>query len=163
MFSLVRRKSAHCKYTSDQILAAMGEYSIKKKKPLRGVGVKYLEEKNSELLFITLNKSEKDYSPSTMYYDYSINEWLFHWQSQSTIADYTPTGQRYVDNDDESYQPLLFVRKYKTAGGQTSPYFFLGPAEYKSHEGNKPINIIWELENKIPPTNVQESNKFTIT
>ncbi|MGV9173437.1 MAG: DUF3427 domain-containing protein, partial [Promethearchaeia archaeon] len=153
----------HCKYTSDQILAAMGEYSIEQKKPLRGVGVKYLEEKNCELLFITLNKSEKDYSPSTMYHDYSINEWLFHWQSQSTIADYTPTGQRYVDNDDESYQPLLFVRKYNTAGGQTSPYFFLGPAEYKSHEGNKPINIIWELENRIPPTIVQESNKFTIT
>ncbi|MGV9205793.1 MAG: DEAD/DEAH box helicase family protein, partial [Promethearchaeia archaeon] len=84
----------HCKYTSDQILAAMGEYSIEQKKPLRGVGVKYLEEKNCELLFITLNKSEKDYSPSTMYHDYSINEWLFHWQSQSTIADYTPTGQR---------------------------------------------------------------------
>jgi len=29
---------------------------------------------------LTLNKSEKDYSPSTMYQDYSINEELFHWQ-----------------------------------------------------------------------------------
>lgn len=151
----------HCKYTSDQILAAMGQYSIEEKHPLRGVGVKYLEEKNCELLFITLNKSERDYSPSTMYHDYSINEWLFHWQSQSTTADYTPVGKRYVDNDDESYQPLLFVRKYKEAGGQTAPFYYLGQAEYKRHKGNKPINVIWKLENKMPATIVQESNKFT--
>ena len=152
----------HCKYLTDQILAAMEYHTIEKKRPMRE-GVKYLEEKNCELLFVTLNKSEKDYSPSTMYHDYSINEWLFHWQSQSTIADYTPTGQRYVNNDDDDYIPLLFVRKFKTENGQTAPYYFLGAVKYKKHEGNKPINIIWELENRIPPIIVRESNKFTIT
>ena len=30
-----------------------------------------------------MNKSEKDFSPSTMYEDYAINDKLFHWQSQS--------------------------------------------------------------------------------
>ena len=140
----------------------MEYYTIEDKKSMRE-GVKYLEEKNCELLFVTLNKSEKDYSPSTMYHDYSINEQLFHWQSQSMIADYTPTGQRYVNNDDENYIPLLFVRSYEKEKGQTAPYTYLGPVRYKRHEGNKPINIVWELEDPMPPKLVKESNKFTIT
>ena len=69
---------------------------------------RFVKDKNCELLFVTLNKSEKDYSPSTMYQDYSINDELFHWQSQSTIADYTTTGQRYINNTDKTYIPLLF-------------------------------------------------------
>ena len=51
-------------------------------------GVKWLPEKQLDVLLVTLNKSDKDYSPTTMYKDYSINESLFHWQSQST----TPTS-----------------------------------------------------------------------
>ncbi|MBD3212676.1 MAG: DUF3427 domain-containing protein [Candidatus Lokiarchaeota archaeon] len=152
----------HCKYTTDQILAAMEYYNIKEKKSMRE-GVKYLEDRNCELLFVTLNKSEKDYSPSTMYHDYSINQKLFHWQSQSIISDHTPTGKRYVSNDDENYVPLLFVRKYKKEHGQTAPYYYLGPVKYKDHEGNKPINIIWELKHSMPPKLARESNKFTIT
>ncbi|MBD3212655.1 MAG: DUF3427 domain-containing protein, partial [Candidatus Lokiarchaeota archaeon] len=101
--------------------------------------------------------------PSTMYHDYSINQKLFHWQSQSIISDHTPTGKRYVSNDDENYVPLLFVRKYKKEHGQTAPYYYLGPVKYKEHEGNKPINIIWELEHSMPPKLARESNKFTIT
>ena len=32
-----------------------------------------------DIFFITLNKSDKDFSLSTFYEDYSINERLFHW------------------------------------------------------------------------------------
>ena len=55
-------------------------------------GVKWLPEKQLDVFFVTLNKSDKDYSPTTMYNDYSINETLFHWQSQSTTAADSPTG-----------------------------------------------------------------------
>lgn len=41
-------------------------------------GVKWLPEKKLDVLFVTLNKSDKDYSPITMYEDYSINKTLFH-------------------------------------------------------------------------------------
>ena len=47
-------------------------------------GVKWLPDKQLDVFFVTLNKADKDYSPTTMYNDYSINESLFHWQSQST-------------------------------------------------------------------------------
>ena len=44
-------------------------------------GVKWLPDKQIDVMFVTLNKSNKDYSPITMYHDYSINKNLFHWQS----------------------------------------------------------------------------------
>lgn len=31
-----------------------------------------------QLFYMTLNKADKDYSPTTMHKDYSINESLFH-------------------------------------------------------------------------------------
>ena len=67
----------YCSYTLDQILVALGKHTEKKKSSFRE-GVLYLTEKNLDVFFVTLNKSEKDYSPSTMYQDYSINEELFH-------------------------------------------------------------------------------------
>lgn len=59
-------------------------------------GVKWLPDKQLDVFLVTLNKADKDYSPTTMYNDYSISESLFHWQSQSTTAENSPTGQRYI-------------------------------------------------------------------
>ena len=76
-------------------------------------GVKWLPEKQLDVFFVTLNKAEKDYSPTTMYNDYSINESLFHWQSQSTTAADSPTGQRYIHHRERGSKVLLFVREYQ--------------------------------------------------
>ena len=65
----------HCTYTRDQILIAMDYMTPNNVRE----GVKWLPDKQVDVLFITLNKSDKDYSPTTMYNDYSINEHLFHW------------------------------------------------------------------------------------
>ncbi|WP_407314246.1 hypothetical protein [Desulfosporosinus sp. SB140] len=62
--------------TFDQILVALGKHTEQKKSAFRE-GVLYLAEKKLDVFFVTLNKSEKDYYPSTMYQDYSINEELF--------------------------------------------------------------------------------------
>lgn len=86
----------YCSYTSDKILVALGKHTEKKKSSFRE-GVLYLTEKSLDVFFVTLNKSEKDYSPSTMYQDYSINEELFHWQSQSRMTEESITGQRYIN------------------------------------------------------------------
>ena len=42
-----------------------------------------------------------------MYNDYSINENLFHWQSQSTTAADSPTGQRYIHHQERGSKVLL--------------------------------------------------------
>lgn len=134
----------HCTYTRDQILVAL---DFMKPATVRE-GAKYLPEKNIDVFFITLNKSEKDYSPSTLYNDYSINERLFHWQSQSTISAESITGQRYINHKALGSKILLFVREYKNDpndSGRTLPYTFLGLADYVQHEGNRPMSIIWRL------------------
>ena len=78
----------HCTFTRDQLLVAM---DFLKPATVRE-GVKWLPEKQLDVFFVTLNKADKDYSPTTMYHDYSINENLFHWQSQSTTAADSLTG-----------------------------------------------------------------------
>ena len=50
-----------------------------------------------QLFYVTRNKADKDYSPTTMHKDYSINKSLFHWQSQSTTAEASATGQREAE------------------------------------------------------------------
>lgn len=59
----------HCSYTREQLLVAMDFM----KPSIVREGVKWLPDKNIDVFFITLNKSDKDYSPTTMYQDYSIN------------------------------------------------------------------------------------------
>ena len=57
-----------------------------------------------------MNKSEKDFSPSTMYEDYAINDKLFHWQSQSQDRQASAKIQRYINHKNTGdIISLLFV------------------------------------------------------
>ena len=150
----------HCTYTRDQLLVAL---DFLKPATVRE-GVKWLPEKELDVLFVTLNKADKDYSPTTMYNDYSINERLFHWQSQSTTAADSPTGQRYIHHKERGSRVLLFVREFKadriTNGAEA--YTFLGTANYVKHEGSKPINITWKLDASIPAKYLKKTNKLVV-
>lgn len=42
-----------------------------------------------------------------MYEDYSIDENLFHWQSQSTVSPESNTGQRYINHRKTGDRALL--------------------------------------------------------
>ncbi|MDA8228683.1 MAG: DUF3427 domain-containing protein, partial [Desulfitobacterium hafniense] len=148
----------HCTYTRDQILVAI---DFMKPATVRE-GVKYLREMNIDIFFITLNKTDKDYSPSTMYNDYSINERLFHWQSQSTTSADSQTGQRYINHKTLGSKILLFVREYKNDLNGTSPYTFLGLADYVRHEGSRPMNIVWRLYRPIPAKYLKKTNKLIV-
>lgn len=150
----------HCTYTRDQILVAM---DFMKPATVRE-GVKWLPEKKLDVFFVTLNKADKDYSPTTMYNDYSINENLFHWQSQSTTADTSPTGQRYIHHCKKGSKVLLFVREFKKdrITGGAEAYTFLGTAKYLKHEGSKPMNITWQLDRPIPAKFLKKTNKLVV-
>ena len=112
--------------------------------------------------FITLNKSDKDFSPSTLYEDYAINEKLFHWQTQSKTSVQSTTGQRYINHLKTGNKIALFVREYKTRDGLTSPFTYLGTCEYRSHSGDKPISFVWELHEEIPASMINKANKSII-
>ncbi len=139
----------HCNYTTDQILAGFNYYNELEKLPFRE-GVKFIKDYNMDIFLITLNKSEKDYSESTLYDDYAINDILFHWQSQSRTSVESKTGQRYINHEKNGSQIALFVRNYKKENGLTSPYTFIGLAKYVSHYGNRPISFTWKLDNEMP-------------
>lgn len=151
----------HCNYSTDLIMAAFG-YFNEDKKPSFREGVKYFEDKKTDIFFITLNKSDKDFSPSTLYEDYAINEKLFHWQTQSKTSVQSATGQRYINHLKNKNKIVIFVREYKTKQGLTAPFTYLGTCEYKSHSGNKPISFIWELQEEIPPRLINKANKTII-
>ena len=150
----------HCTYTRDQLLVAM---DFMKPATVRE-GVKWLPEKELDVLFVTLNKADKDYSPTTMYNDYSINDVLFHWQSQSTTAESSSTGQRYIHHKEKGSRVLLFVREFKTdnVSNGVAAYTFLGTANYVKHNGSRPMNITWRLDKPIPAKFLKKTNKLVV-
>jgi hypothetical protein len=50
----------------------------------------------TDLLFITLRKSETLFSPSTRYRDLTLGPALSHWESQSTTTAASTSGQRTI-------------------------------------------------------------------
>jgi hypothetical protein len=142
-------------------MAAFG-YFEESKKPSFREGVKYFKEKKLDAFFVTLNKSEKDYSPSTLYEDYAINERLFHWQSQSRTSVESETGRRYINHLRTGNRIVLFVRENKKQEGVTSPYVYLGEVEYVRNEGNMPISFVWGLEEEMPAGIIRVANKSIV-
>lgn len=140
----------HSRYTRDQILVALGLSTINKMSHNRE-GVAQNRELNVEALFINLKKSEEDFSPTTMYDDYAINEMLFHWQSQNQTSSESPKGLSYINQEEKGKTILLFVREARQdADGFTQGYVFIGPARYVEHEGSRPMSIKWELKEPMP-------------
>ena len=106
-------------------LVALGHWTRSNQPEMRE-GVLHLPDIRADVFFVTLHKTEKDYSPTTMYQDYAINDRLFHWQSQSTTSADSPTGRRYVEHTERGYTVLLFGRSTRPVRSGPA-YFFLGP------------------------------------
>ena len=148
----------HCTYTARQILTAFDDEKVMSFRE----GVKWLPTKNTDVFFITLNKSDKDYSPTTMYNDYSINEILFHWQSQSTTSDNSPTGQRYIHHKERGSKVVVCVREFKNDAAGAAPYSLLGLCDFVKYEGSRPMNITWKLERAIPAKYLRKTGKLVV-
>ncbi|GHJ58839.1 helicase [Nocardioides sp. OK12] len=137
----------HGRYQREEILAGLDYASLSRKPTSVMQGVAYSPDLNVDMLFVTLKKSESDFSPTTMYRDYPIDAKTFHWESQSTTSVSSPTGQRYLNG---SSTVLLFVRHDQKDEFGTSPYLFLGPVSYAGHTGDRPIAITWSLQHPMP-------------
>ncbi|MDV3125283.1 DUF3427 domain-containing protein [Mycobacterium sp. 21AC1] len=140
----------HATYSREEILAALGWVSEKRAPATMREGVAWCESINADAFLITLKKSDNDYSPTTMYRDFALSPELFHWESQSTTSAASKTGQRYINHRRDGSHILLFVREAKTNALGASPYIFLGPADYVSHEGERPMAITWQLRRAMP-------------
>ncbi len=152
----------HSRYSRDQILAAFGLSTFDKKSSNRE-GVAENKKLNTELLFIDLIKSEKDFSPSTLYQDYAISETVFHWQTQNATSPEKGKGLSYINHKSADKIILLFVREqnedeYKNTMG----YVYLGDATMMDHYGSKPMSIKWQLNEPIPPYLWKVSAKMAV-
>ncbi|MFD1669048.1 DUF3427 domain-containing protein [Streptomyces sp. SID7804] len=144
--------SVHASYSREEILPALGQAEVGGFMPgdFRE-GVKWCESIKTDALLITLEKDEKDFSPQTRYHDFALSETQFHWESQNTTSDTSPTGLRYQQHAAQGSHVLLFVRRYKTTDlGGAQPWMLLGPAEYEKHQGSKPMAITWKLQHPLP-------------
>ena len=143
--------ASHATYTLGEIAAAHGHTDKRGALVVPQAGVLWNKATQTDLLFVTLEKSDRDYSPTTRYADYPISRTLFHWESQNTASPDTPTGRRYTEQPARGTNVILFVRERKKDGrGGTLPYHCLGRARYRSHESERPMKILWELERQMP-------------
>lgn len=145
----------HSTYSQAQILAGLEYYKEDFYGPMLE-GVRYFKDKDLDIFFVTLNKSDKEFSEGTLYEDYAINEVLFHWQTQNSVKADSKIANRYINSNG---RVSLFVREYTKVDGKTSPYIYLGEATYVSHEGNRPVSFVWKLKNPIPGKFISEANK----
>lgn len=135
----------HGRYSRLEILAAMGIGSGARIAAWQS-GVYEAKDASAELLAFTLDKSSGGFSPTTRYRDYAISRTLIHWESQSATRADSPTGMRYRNHERDGRAILLFTR----LRAEDRAFWFLGPATYRSHVGEKPMAITWALHEPLP-------------
>ena len=143
--------SVHAHYAAREAAAAFGDFNLRS---FYGQGVRWIESAQADLLFVDLRKTEKHYSPTTMYNDRAVTPELFQWESQSTTSERSPTGQRYLNHVARGSCVHLFIRESKTpegAGLGAPPFLYAGPCRYVSHVEDRPLRITWRLEYSLPP------------
>jgi hypothetical protein len=134
----------HGRYTRQEILAAVAADGLAKISHWRE-GVRYVKRAHCDLLAFTLDKTGGNFSPTTRYRDYAISPTLIHWESQSGTSEGSPTGRRYQTHETAGHSILLFARVRQ----DDRAFWFLGPARYRGHVGERPMAVTWELDHPL--------------
>ena len=133
----------HAAYGAREVLTAMGWLTAARRAPFQA-GVLPLTSRKTELLFVTLDKSE-GYHDGISYHDYAISAERFHWQTQNSAGPDTPGGRRYLESSTNGWQFQLFVRPRKG-----DAYRSCGRVTLDSAEGDRPMSIVWQLQTPLP-------------
>jgi len=148
----------HAQFSATDILAAFDRATLASAGQ-RGTGVLHFKDIKAYALLITFQKTEKEFSPTTMYADYPISRSLLHWESQSNTALESPTGQNLVHHQTRGYSILVFARPKKKHNQCTVPFVFLGPARHVSHQKERPIQMVWQLSYPMPVEMFEENRR----
>ena len=142
---------SHAHYRREEILAALGWASMTRKAHGHASGVAWAEATRTDALLVNLRKTERDFSPTTMYRDFALSPDLFHWESQNATTLASVVGQRYVHHREQGTHVALFVRETKTDDlGEGAPFLLLGECDHVKHRGERPIAITWRLRRPMP-------------
>ncbi len=140
----------HARYSREEVLAALDWASLSRKPSAFVAGVVWSEAAQTDAFFVTLKKTETGFSPTTMYRDYALSQELFHWESQNATSVDSPVGRRYLTHREGGSHVVLLARETKSNDwGGAQAFTCLGPAQYVSHEGDRPIAITWRLRHAL--------------
>jgi hypothetical protein len=135
----------HARYSRLEILAALRPED-RAQVPTWQTGVQWISQAKADLFAFTLDKTSGQFSPTTRYRDYAISRELIHWESQSRTRAESETGLRYQEHARRGSSILLFARER----ADQRAFWFLGPATYVRHEGERPMAITWRLSHALP-------------
>ncbi len=142
---------SHAHYRREEILAALDWASLNRKAYGHASGVAWAPESGVDALLVNLHKTERDFSPTTMYRDFALAPDLFHWESQNSASTTTGNGRRYLTHREHGSHVVLFVRDAPGDDmGDGAPFLCLGAGDYESHQGERPIAITWRLRREMP-------------
>ncbi|MBU1537437.1 DUF3427 domain-containing protein, partial [Myxococcota bacterium] len=147
----------HAAYGSAEIKAALGLATLERAGPT-GQGVIHAPDRKCYIHLVTFHKDERNFSPTTRYRDYPVSGTQLHWESQSTTAQTSATGQNYLYFEERGYTILFFARIDRKIDGETAPFIYLGPAKRLiSAVGDRPIRMLWELAYPMPASLLEEA------
>ena len=86
---------------------------------------------------------KKDYSPTTMYNDYAINETLFHWQSQASTRVDSKTAQRYINHKKYGSNNPSFCKDKQKDQFFSSTLLFLGTGGIRKVMKVKNLSVLY--------------------
>jgi superfamily II DNA or RNA helicase len=139
----------HATYGSDEIKAALGGASFESA-GIPGVGVHDFTQIKTVGALVTFQRTEKEFSPTTMYQNFPVSRELLHWETQAQTSQASKMGQKLIHHEVLGYTMLFFVRSCKRVDGVTAPFTFLGPAKLVSFQSERPIQMVWRLEHPMP-------------
>lgn len=139
----------HAQYGIREVQAAFGRANLETSGQT-GVGVMHFAEQKTYALLVTFQKTEKEFSPSTMYADYPISRELLHWESQANTAQHHTDGQNLIHHQERGYTIMVFARGQKKRNNVTVPFTYLGPVDLVSYESERPIKMVWRLRYAMP-------------
>ena len=144
----------HRTYTTQQISAALGNngYNIQK-------GTHFVQPRQTDVFFITKQKSGQTLTRFNDYDDYALSERLFHWSGPHDTGTHSKAGMRWIS---DTSTKMLFIRR---AGPQkldvsgtypvkdtTAGFVFLGPVRKTLgyHETGGVLKFTFEMEHPLP-------------
>jgi len=148
----------HAQYGIRDIQAFLGKANLESAGQT-GVGVIHYPKIKTYALLITFQKTDKEFSPSTMYADYPISRELLHWESQANTAQHHQDGQNFIHHQKRDYTILIFARDQKKRNAVTLPFQYLGPADLVSYESERPIEAVWRLRHLMPVEMFEDNRK----
>jgi superfamily II DNA or RNA helicase/HKD family nuclease len=148
----------HAQYGNNDIKAALGLATFSTAGQT-GVGLLHAPDLRAYAALVTFQKTEREFSPTTMYADYPVSREFLHWESPSNTTQKNETGQNLIHHDQRAYTVLIFARNTKKIDGRASPFTFLGPADLIEFQKERPIQMMWRLAHSMPAAMFEENRR----